>query len=309
MDRQPTSVRQVLRDVLATMEGLPRGAGVEIVADIDPSVPDRVMADELRVRQVALNLVANAAKFTEHGRIQVMAAWQANRLTIAVEDTGPGIAPDALDRIFEEFEFGAPAAARAGGTGLGLSVSRRLARLMDGDLTVRSQVGAGSRFTLDVPAPASTAEMPPPPGRGADPIAATAAGQSRLGGWVPSILICDDAEDIRQLFAVVLDRAGAHVVTAGDGAHAVETVAALAPDAVLLDLDLPGLNGIVAMERMRAGGYAGPIVAVTGGTDEHIASLRERGFTEVAHKPVPGMVLVDILAAHLPRWRPRRGHG
>ncbi len=114
-DPQPSSVRQVVRDVVATIDGLPRGEGVAVQAQIEPDVPERLLIDELRVRQIVLNLVANAAKFTEQGHIRIEVGWRADVLTAAVEDTGPGIEPAACDRVFEEFEFGSPAAARAGG--------------------------------------------------------------------------------------------------------------------------------------------------------------------------------------------------
>ena len=154
-DPQPASVRQLVRDVVATIDGLPRSEGVEVLTRIDPEVPERLLIDELRVRQIVLNLVANAAKFTERGHIRVDVAWRPDVLDVGVEDTGSGIEPEACDRVFEEFEFGSPAAARAGGSGLGLSVSRRLARLMGGDLILASTtVGAGTRFLLTVPATA-----------------------------------------------------------------------------------------------------------------------------------------------------------
>src|SRR6185436_9094443 len=110
-DPQPASVRQVVRDVVATIDGLPRSEGVAVLTRVDPEVPERLLIDELRVRQIVLNLVANAAKFTERGHIRVDVARRGEVLEVGVEDTGPGIEPEAFDRVFEEFEFGTPAAA------------------------------------------------------------------------------------------------------------------------------------------------------------------------------------------------------
>jgi signal transduction histidine kinase/CheY-like chemotaxis protein len=328
-DPQPASVRDVVRDVVATIDGLPRGAGVAVLTQVDAAVPDRLLIDELRVRQIVLNLVANAAKFTEQGHIRIDVGWRANVLEIVVEDTGPGIEPEACDRVFEEFEFGSAAAARAGGSGLGLSVSRRLARLMGGDLVLASTTpGAGTSFLLTVPASAggiaepmaaiSAAGQPPhgaSPGEDPGPALTAGAGATAAPGvppvpeadWRPAILVCDDSPDIRQLLSVVLERAGAEALMAPTGEDALATLAARRPDAVLLDLDLPGMSGLEVAAHLRTAGYDGPVIAVTGGGDELTpAALREQGFTDIVHKPTPGSVLVDVLAGHLPHWTPRR---
>jgi signal transduction histidine kinase len=314
-DPQPASVRQIVRDVIATIEGLPRGAGVAILSQVDDGVPEWLMLDELRVRQIVINLVANAAKFTERGQIRIEAAWAADRLGLAVEDTGPGIAPESRERVFEEFEYGSPSAARAGGSGLGLSVSRRLARMMGGDLVLESTVlGKGSRFLLSIPAPVA-AEQPaqaPAPIPVASPntpvaVAGRPVGTARSGDWKPLILVCDDSPDIRQLLSVVLDRAGAVPYPVPTGADALAAVARQAPDAVLLDLGLPDMSGLDVVSRLRASGYAGPVIAATGGGDDLTpATLRERGFSDIVHKPTPGSVLVDVVSSHLPAWVPRR---
>ncbi len=327
-DPQSASVRQVVRDVVATIDGLPRGEGVAVLTHVDADVPERLLIDELRVRQIVLNLVANAAKFTEQGHIQIDVSWRPDTLQVSVEDTGSGIEPEACERVFEEFEFGSPAAARAGGSGLGLSVSRRLARLMGGDLVLAATtVGAGTRFALTVPAPvvapiadlatltASLAPGPPGAGRAPGPAsdggttagAATAAAPSVAPDWKPAILVCDDSPDIRQLLSVVLERSGAEVILAPSGEDAVASLTTRRPDAVLLDLDLPGMSGLEVAEHLRAAAYEGPVIAVTGGGDDLTpASLREQGFTDIVHKPTPGSVLVDVLATHLPHWTPRR---
>jgi signal transduction histidine kinase/CheY-like chemotaxis protein len=326
-DPQPASVRQVVRDVVATIDGLPRGEGVVVLTHIEPQVPERLLIDELRVRQIVLNLVANAAKFTEQGHIRIDIDWHGGVLAIAVEDTGSGIEPEACDRVFEEFEFGSPAAARAGGSGLGLSVSRRLARLMGGDLILASTtVGAGTRFLLTVPAAATAplnepiavatiaaaAPAPIPAAVDAPAIPTSAvdgavAEPASATEWKPAILVCDDSPDIRQLMSVVLDRAGADAIMAPTGEDAIASLATRRPDAVLLDLNLPGMSGLAVAEHLRAAAYDGPVIAVTGGGDELTpTSLREQGFTDIVHKPTPGSVLVDVLASHLPQWTPRR---
>jgi DNA-binding response OmpR family regulator len=125
--------------------------------------------------------------------------------------------------------------------------------------------------------------------------------------WKPCILVCDDSPDIRQLLSVVLDRAGAETVLAPTGEDALAALATRRPDAVLLDLDLPGMSGLDVAEHLRHAHYDGPVIAVTGGGyDLTPAILREQGFSDIVHKPTPGSVLVEVLAGHLPQWTPRR---
>ena len=120
------------------------------------------------------------------------------------------------------------------------------------------------------------------------------------------MLVCDDVEDIRQLFAVVLTAAGARVVTAGTGQEAVAITKALAPDAILLDLDLPDQDGLVTAAQLRAHGYEGPIIAISGSGEDREAALRDHGFSASARKPISSALLVDLVARHLPHWRPTR---
>jgi DNA-binding response OmpR family regulator len=125
--------------------------------------------------------------------------------------------------------------------------------------------------------------------------------------WRPVVLVCDDSPDIRQLMTVVLERAGAEPALAPSGEDALALFARRRPDAVLLDLDLPGMSGVEVAHRLRAGGFAGPVIAVTGGGDDLTAgAVREQGFTDVIHKPTPGSAVVDTLAARLPAWKPQR---
>ena len=121
---------------------------------------------------------------------------------------------------------------------------------------------------------------------------------------MPVLIVCDDSDDIRQLFRLVLEQAGARVVTSADGDQAVAAVTRERPDAVLLDIDLPTVSGLEAMELMRKAGFEGPIIAVPGAGDQHTAALLlARGFTDVIHKPMPVSRLLDAVASHLPGWR------
>lgn len=294
---QSVPIRQLVSDVLATMEGLPRHDGVALSGDVGPGVPADLQLDALRVRQVLLNLLANAMKFTEVGSIHVTVDWLDGQLTIAVRDTGTGMAPDVLARVFDEFELGDLRAVRAGGTGLGLSVSRRLARLMGGDLGAESTEGRGSCFTLTLPAPVAAPS---------DSHALEAPATAVADASQPLVLICDDVEDIRQLFAVVLGSAGARVETVSSGASAVAETMRLWPDAILMDLDLPDQDGIATVRQLRDQGYDGPVIAISGSGQDREASLRQHGFTDSASKPISSALLVDVVSRHVRGWRPHR---
>jgi CheY-like chemotaxis protein/nitrogen-specific signal transduction histidine kinase len=297
VDPRPVAVRQLVRDVVATVEGLPRHEGVALSTDVAAQVPHHLLLDALRVRQVLLNLIGNAMKFTDAGTIHLQVAWSAGLLTATVRDTGMGMSTEVLSRLFDEFELGDPRAVRAGGTGLGLSVSRRLARLMGGDLDAASHEGQGSTFTLTLPA--RVAEAP----EATLPTRDDALDDADESG--PLILICDDIEDIRQLFAVVLASAGARIATASSGGEAVARAAALRPDAVLLDLDLPDQDGLATASQLREAGYMGAIIAISGSGEDRESALRSHGFTDSARKPVSSALLIDLVARHVRHWRPR----
>jgi signal transduction histidine kinase len=167
IDARPVELAPLLTDCLRTVEPLVKDR-VELAADFDEPLPTLV-ADADRLRQVVVNLLGNAAKFTAAGRIELAARRREDGVEIAVADTGIGIAADQIERIFEEFEQADSSPTRAhGGTGLGLAISRRLARAMGGEIVVSSRPGAGSTFTLTLPHPAGAqvrSEAPIPPRR------------------------------------------------------------------------------------------------------------------------------------------------
>lgn len=149
-----------LKDVAS---GLSKEGGNELVWRVAADLPEVIRADRLRVRQVVLNLMGNALKFTEGGRVQVEVDRSDKHLTFAVEDTGPGIEPALMERLFVPFSQGSNRGLRHGGTGLGLAISQSLARAMGGRITAESELGEGSRFTLELPLRQRRDSLPPPP--------------------------------------------------------------------------------------------------------------------------------------------------
>ena len=209
-----------------------------------------VYSDQDKIRQIVLNLLSNAAKFTHEGRIILAARQDAANLCISVTDTGIGISQEALPRIFKEFQQADTSTTRQyGGTGLGLSISRNLARLLGGDLTVESELGKGSTFTLTIPIQYGgksrlIAETPIPPAVVHEPAASQQAGQRlESGGAKKRILVIDDDPDAVYLLQENLDQQEFDIIGAHNGNDGLRMARQQQPQAILLDILMPGVDG------------------------------------------------------------------
>jgi PAS domain S-box-containing protein len=280
--------------------GLSFGASAEDNAASDAWV----MTDGLRLRQIMLNLIGNAVKFTEVGHIDVSYRLSDHGVQVIVADTGIGIAPDRLEEIFHPFTQGEPETVRRfGGTGLGLSISRQLAALLGGRITVASTPGEGSRFTLSLPAtrvpqPVAT----PEPAALPEPVDLPA--QAR-------ILLVEDHDINRLLVTEMLERCGQEVEVAHDGnegiAMVVDSLMRGRPyDLVLMDVQMPNCDGYEATRAIRAEGVGPgvlPIIALTANAfPEDIAAARAAGMQAHLAKPIA----LAQLARALQRWLPTR---
>jgi two-component system, sensor histidine kinase and response regulator len=228
-------------------------------------VPRFIVSDEGKLRQVLVNLLGNAAKFTREGgveaRFMVCAGDRgAQRLVVEIEDTGPGIAAHEIAGLFQPFSQARSGVEASGGTGLGLALSREFARLMGGGVTVRSRLGEGSVFRLEIPlelgVPPEAQQQTPRSGRV----------ESILGaGPPPRVLVVDDRAESRGWLRELLRQVGFDVRDAADGVEALAVFDAFAPQVVLMDLHMPEMDGFAAMRSIRArpGGAAVGIVALT----------------------------------------------
>jgi len=317
----PFALAPVLDTVLQPFARMAEARGLEFAVRVVPE-DVRIEADVTRLRQVVLNLVGNALKFTANGRIDVEArvspaAPGEARLTLCVADTGSGIPVDMLERIFENFSQ-TDAGAQKGGTGLGLTISRQLAQLMGGDLTVTSVPGEGSRFCLDMPCrvldPAAC-EPGGVPGTAAgdpanDPAGVPRMREPRIAEPRMRVLVVDDYEPNRMILAAQLKKAGHHVSEAADGEEAVKAVSAGGADAfdlVLMDIGMPVLDGLAATRRIRdVSGAHPPIVALTAAA---MPGDRERcleaGMDEYLAKPLRPDDLHRVLWRFAPKGRPQ----
>jgi len=251
--------------------------------------------DPFRLRQIVNNLISNAVKFTSRGAIRIEvgvspAEGALRCLTLTVIDQGRGISPDAMARLFSPFAQGSAEVARTyGGTGLGLTVSRDLARLMGGDLTASSVEGQGAAFTLTLTLPVGE------PGRDAQASEAVPpALTQRL-----RVLAVDDHEINRRTIALVLQPLDVDLSTASDGALALDLLAHRAFDVVLMDVNMPGIDGNEATRRLRASGGINadtPVIGFSAGTEPaQIAACREAGMTDWLAKPLEPRKLYDAL--------------
>jgi CheY-like chemotaxis protein len=239
------------------------------------------------VRQVLINLLGNAIKFTARGTVTLAASWRDGELCCEVRDTGPGIPADSLERIFEPFQR-APGVTAAG-TGLGLSITRKLVELMGGTLRARSQVGVGSTFEVRIPAPAAQL-----PASAAAPAPSPAPAPAPLSGRV---LLADDNADLRELVKVQLAEVGFECKAVGDGLEAIEAALAEPYTVVLLDMDMPFMDGYETVRVLRERGYTRPVI---GFTAHQAGAPLERalieGCDDVISKPVSRDRLREVLA-------------
>jgi CheY-like chemotaxis protein/anti-sigma regulatory factor (Ser/Thr protein kinase)/HPt (histidine-containing phosphotransfer) domain-containing protein len=262
-----------------------------------------VLTDGLRLRQIVLNLIGNAVKFTETGHIRLSYRVTANEVCISVSDSGIGISPARLETIFEPFTQGeADTDRRFGGTGLGLSISRQLARLLGGRVEVESTPGIGSCFTLKLPATLVAPEQPSPPPEPVLPVDLPQASR---------ILLAEDHDINRLLVTEMLERCGQDVAVAQDGNEAIamviEAIMRGRPfDLVLMDVQMPDCDGYTAARAIRAEGIGPgllPIIALTANAfPEDVAAARAAGMQAHLAKPV----VLASLARALQRWLPTR---
>ncbi len=294
----PTSFDPVamLREVAEMFRQRAEEAGVKLRVTIEGSVAPRVIADEGKLRQVLINLLGNALKFTSRGLIEIRADMREGRLfAIEVRDTGIGIALDEIDKLFAPFEQAREGAER-GGTGLGLAISRGYVRLMGGDLNVESREGEGSTFRFEVPVSAESVMEDAAP-KVERRVRALAPGQPRR-----RILVADDHDDGRAALCQLLVSVGFETSSARNGAEAIEAFARDAPDLVLMDIDMPVMNGEEATRRIRAtpAGEDVPILAVTAGAfeDDRDRALAA-GCDGVVVKPFREREVLDTIQACL----------
>ena len=274
---EPANVHEIIEGVAIVVKKLAEDKGLVLETKIDKQVPKMLEVDSLRLRQILLNLTSNAVKFTHKGKVKIHVSTLNEPKTggscdlqIQVSDTGVGIAEDDRERIFSAFEqISSQSRSGAQGTGLGLSITRRLVDLMDGDITVVSEPGTGSTFTLLLPGvPQSVETNDPPSDRTAD--------FDRLRP--ATILVVDDNSTNRELIAGYLHGTHHEVLFAQDGMEALDLARTAKPDVILMDIRMPRMDGKWARQILREDERTSsiPVIAQTASSmPEESARLRE----------------------------------
>lgn len=295
IERRAFSLNELLQDIMASLGLTAQEKGLRLELTVDADTPAFIVSDSVRVRQVLINLLSNAIKFTDSGAVKLKVAAvpqkdQRVEIRINVEDSGIGITAEQRDRLFNSFTQADSSTTRKfGGTGLGLSLSRRLSQLLDGDVKlVRSEQGRGSEFLFRFKATvAPSAGLSGPQIPHDKPVLA-------LKGL--NILLVEDSADNQMLFSHYLQSTGAHFTVASDGLEALEAWPTQNFDAILMDLQMPNMDGYTALARLKESGMNRPVIALTAHalSEERDRALRA-GFAGYLTKPLDPKQLVRTL--------------
>jgi len=302
------------------MEMRAREKGLELVVERRGPIPELVRTDPTRLRQILLNLVNNAIKFTEQGHVSLRFGLErveggepqgelpGERLAFEVVDTGVGLSPEQIQRIFRPFEQADNSTTRKyGGSGLGLAISQTLARLLGGDLACTSEPGQGSTFRVTIdPGPLDGVRLldqdPQPSSHPRPTLPVLGPGPDLRG----RVLLAEDVAVNRRLISTILLRAGIRVEEAEHGRAALEKTLAARDagqpfDIVFMDMQMPEMDGYEATRRLRQAGYLRPIVALT---SHSMSGERQRcleaGCDEYMTKPIDRLLLLQVLSRFLP---------
>jgi PAS domain S-box-containing protein len=297
IEQATTDLPQLIIDLRHVVSEQARRKGLALDMTIAPDVPKRVVLDGRHLRQILLNLLGNAIKFTSKGEVALeIAAEGDEHLTFAVRDTGPGIEAEQLERIFEAFTQ-TEAGAAAGGTGLGLTISRHLLQIMGTDLNVESVLGEGSRFYFTLPLVASTDDA-----SAASPDDSQPTLFARLApGQHVTALVVDDSTVSRRILASLLESAGLQVITATGGIEGVTLAREHRPDVIFMDVKMADLDGFSATRQLAADDATKriPVIAVTASAfGDTKQAARDAGCAAHLPKPVRAEALFAALQTH-----------
>ncbi|MBX3178795.1 MAG: CHASE domain-containing protein [Candidatus Hydrogenedentes bacterium] len=301
------NLHELLNDLEMMVRSRAEAKGLHIIVERRESVPEYVAADDAKLRQVLINLMGNAVKFTKEGGVALRARADAiadgpadgpayMRLVVEVEDTGPGIPEEDREHIFQAFRQ-SDAGVDSGGTGLGLAISKRLTEMMGGQLTVESRVGEGSCFRVCVPVtPVDGLEDV------SIPASLVVVGLEADSGGPYRILVVDDNKSNRDLLRAILEPVGFVIEEAANGSEALDLVERWEPHIVLMDLRMPAMDGYEATRRIKSNprARATPVIAVTASAfeDDERAVLAS-GVDGYVRKPYRPQTIFEVLGKHL----------
>lgn len=299
VDREVCSPFEAISAVRPIAQERAKRKGLEFSVECADDLPDSIVTDARRLRQILINLLGNAVKFTESGCVRLLARRSsvcADAIEFVVEDSGIGMTAEQLDRVFQPFvQAHRHISTKYGGTGLGLAISSQLAEMLGGTLTAESRLGVGSKFTLQLPIGKQAYDS-----RAETSDRGDRAGPVDLSG--KRILLAEDSVENARLISLILRKAGAVVDCACNGHEACAAVRSpsLAYDLILMDLEMPLLDGAAATQQLRAEGYSMPIIGLTAHAfGEAKRQCLDAGCNEFATKPIRREALLALIARHL----------
>ena len=303
----------VVNDVLSLMRIRATAKSLSLIAEWNGDIPETIQSDPLRLRQILINLIGNAIKFTEHGAVRIVgqlvkAEDDRLKMQFSIVDTGIGMTEQQIQQLFQPFMQGDSSTNRNfGGTGLGLAISKRLAEILGGDISVSSRIGVGSVFSLTVDAGSleGVRMLQHPSGEVclAEPAPKPSEAQRiRLQG---RLLLVEDGLDNQRLISLLLSKAGAEVSLAENGLAAIDLVMTAIRedrpfDLILMDMQMPVMDGYKAAQELRAKGITVPIIALTAHamTGDREKCL-EVGCDDYISKPIDRAVLYKLVSRYL----------
>jgi PAS domain S-box-containing protein len=284
--------------------------GIRLITNYETQIPESIESDPKRLREILINLVGNAIKFTDQGEVRLSVALREHatgpQLTFAVRDTGIGMSPDEVMQVFQPFwQVNSATGRRAGGTGLGLTISKHLAELLGGSIEVESRQGSGSTFRLTLPTGSLVGVTLIEPSEHTVEVRVNSGNGDALPQLACRVLAVDDRRDNQLLIKEILRKAGAVVTVASDGRTAIDLITKAntdgeAFDVVLMDMHMPELDGYAATTELRAQGHRLPIIALTASAmkGDHERCL-EVGCDDYLPKPIDFRRLVELVARHV----------
>jgi PAS domain S-box-containing protein len=289
---------ELIQETASLLQLEAKNRGIEFKVEIGKDVPKYLESDGTRVKQILINLIGNALKFTKEGEVTVRAEAEGDDLIVTVEDTGVGIPPDKRHLLFQPFSQIDPSNTRKfGGTGLGLALSKRLANALGGDIAYQPRAsGQGSCFRFIHPVGLQHARQ-----------VDGGMTEARSSGMVQKealkgvkILLAEDSVENRVLIEQILKRGGAVVKSALDGEEALRMTEADNFDIVVMDIQMPNLDGLEAVKRLRNKGYDKPVIALTAhAMKEDVQRSKDAGFSAHLSKPVSSEALISVILDHL----------
>lgn len=273
-----SDLRRLIDELSLVFAPLAAEKALSYSAFMTPAVPEFVWLDLFHLRQTLVNVLGNAVKYTREGSVELRIDYRDSRVFVSVMDTGPGIDADTLRDVFAPYMRGNEAS-QAPGTGLGLGIARQLVDSMGGELALESTPGAGTTVSFSIEAkPVSNEQAAPESNKKIE------------------ILVCDDDPDITDLLEVRLSEAGYEVRAASDGEALVAMVLERQPQAVIIDLNMPGLDGAAAARRLRESGFRAPIIVLSGAAGvRDLENALAAGCTQFVRKPPQMTALIRLV--------------